>query len=372
VQLDSSNGDAANSLAVTLASARDTTAAVQMYKLALASDSADGTLLGNLAIQYVAMGRYRETDSVLALFTSRHVPFPVGPIRFEELWNQNKYDAAEKLARNMVDSADAVHAARAMQALANIVQLRGRLHEAERLSTPANAALARSAGRAADSYAAAFSQATREGVILGNASRGIAELDSAIRANPVASAPVATLHNVSLAVLAYGQLGSATKARDLLRQYEARLDSGARRRDAVGIARDRGMIAMAEGKTDSAVAYFRQGDVEADGLPTNYCAACTPYLIGIAYDQGHRADSARKYLTKYVDMPSGGHINIDQYYLALTLDRLGELYQDAGDAKRAIDYYSRFVDLWKNADPDLQPRVAEARKRIAALAHANG
>jgi tetratricopeptide (TPR) repeat protein/tRNA A-37 threonylcarbamoyl transferase component Bud32 len=372
VQLDSSNGDAANSLAVTLASARDTTGAVQMYKLALASDSADGTILNNLAGAYLTMGRYREADSVRALFASRHVPFPVGPMRFQELWSQNKYDSAEKLARNLVDSADAVHAARALAALANVVQLRGRLREASRLSTQADAALIRTRGHAADPYATVFSLATRDGVVRGNASRGIAELDSTFRAYPVASAPTTTLQNLSLAIFAYAQLGSAAKARDVLRQLEARLDSSARRNAVVGIARDRGIIAMAEGKTDSAVAYFRQGDVEADGLPTNNCAACTPYLIGIAFDQAHSADSARKYLTEYVDMHNGSHLNVDQYYLALTLLRLGELNQDAGDAKRAISYYSRFVDLWKNADPELQPRVSEARKQIATLARANG
>jgi hypothetical protein len=26
-----------------------------------------------------------------------------------------------------------------------------------------------------------------------------------------------------------------------------------------------------------------------------------------------------------------------------------------------------FVDLWKNADPELQPQVAEVRKRLARL-----
>ena len=372
VQLDSANVDAANTLAVTLSSARDSTGAVHMYKLALANDSADGTILGNLATEYVAMGRYREADSVLALFASRHIPFPVGRVRFVELWNQNKYDAAEKIARAMVDSADAIQAARALGALAGTVRLRGRLHDADRIFAQANAALARTGGRAADSYATVFSQAMEDGVIRGNASRGIAELDSTIRAYPVASAPVATLHNLALAIEAYAQLGAAAKAREVLRQYETRLDSATRRQDAGYIARDRGAIAMAEGKTDSAVAYFRQGDVEADGLPTSNCPACTRYLIGIAYDQGRRADSARKYLTEYLDMQSGGRITIDQYYLAQTLYRLGELSRDAGDTKRAVMYYSEFVELWKNADPELQPRVSDVRKQIASLLHSQG
>ena len=48
--------------------------------------------------------------------------------------------------------------------------------------------------------------------------------------------------------------------------------------------------------------------------------------------------------------------------------RVGELYEQRGDRERAIDYYQRFVDLWLNADPELQPQVEEMRGRIARLA----
>ena len=49
------------------------------------------------------------------------------------------------------------------------------------------------------------------------------------------------------------------------------------------------------------------------------------------------------------------------------LFRMGELYEQRGDQARAADYYSQFAELWRGADPDLQPRVAEARRRLAAL-----
>lgn len=32
--------------------------------------------------------------------------------------------------------------------------------------------------------------------------------------------------------------------------------------------------------------------------------------------------------------------------------------------KKAAEHYSAFVDQWKTADPDLQPKVAEARARL--------
>jgi tetratricopeptide (TPR) repeat protein len=62
----------------------------------------------------------------------------------------------------------------------------------------------------------------------------------------------------------------------------------------------------------------------------------------------------------------------DADYLAGTYKRLGELWQQKGDRQKALGYYLKFVDLWKNADPDLQPRVAEVRRRIARLRDIEG
>ena len=53
--------------------------------------------------------------------------------------------------------------------------------------------------------------------------------------------------------------------------------------------------------------------------------------------------------------------------LGPTYKRLGELYQERGDTAKARDYYGRFVDLWKNADAELQPQVREVRQRLAKL-----
>jgi DNA-binding SARP family transcriptional activator len=58
--------------------------------------------------------------------------------------------------------------------------------------------------------------------------------------------------------------------------------------------------------------------------------------------------------------------------LAPALKRLGELYEAKGDRKRAREYYEKFVTLWKDADPELQPGVKEVRGRLAKLAQEPG
>lgn len=47
--------------------------------------------------------------------------------------------------------------------------------------------------------------------------------------------------------------------------------------------------------------------------------------------------------------------------------RLGELHEAAGSTRQALEHYGRFVELWAEADPSLQPQVAEVRKRLERL-----
>ena len=47
-----------------------------------------------------------------------------------------------------------------------------------------------------------------------------------------------------------------------------------------------------------------------------------------------------------------------------TLERLGQLYDEAADLENAAKYYAMFVELWSDADPVLQPRVQAAQRRL--------
>jgi hypothetical protein len=59
-----------------------------------------------------------------------------------------------------------------------------------------------------------------------------------------------------------------------------------------------------------------------------------------------------------------GYLWEDQDWLAGSFKRLGELYEAAGDLPKAAANLERFVELWKDADPELQPKVRDARERL--------
>jgi tetratricopeptide (TPR) repeat protein len=124
-----------------------------------------------------------------------------------------------------------------------------------------------------------------------------------------------------------------------------------------------GSIALAEKRTDDAIRTFRRMDVDADGLPIS-CAFCLSIALSRAYDQANNADSTIASLERYLGTTITFRINPDTWLLAPAHKRLGELYEARGDAKKAAEHYAAFVELWKRADPDLQPKVAEARTRL--------
>ena len=368
VELDSTNLDAANTLAITLHTVRDYAGAERLYKLAVAADPANGTVMGNLATLYTETGRHATFDSTIATLAKNAPSYPATRLVLNELWTRRNYDSVEREARAHVDTASPSRAVSSRTTLADVATLRGRLSEARRLFGQANDARARIRGDTANPYYVAFYHAILDGELRDDVQRGRAILDGALRETP--SLPMERDPAQWLA-LGYAFLGMPAKARELMQQRDALTDALTRQQEAVYSARLRGAIALAEGKTDSAVAYFRRSDAEADGLPMTEYPFWTPLLIGRAFDRGGMADSARVYMTQYVEMSGSQRAFVDKSWLAPTLYRLGELYQDAGDTKRATEYYGRFVDLWKNADPELQPRVTEARARIDRLNRAN-
>lgn len=52
---------------------------------------------------------------------------------------------------------------------------------------------------------------------------------------------------------------------------------------------------------------------------------------------------------------------------AVAAERLARLYDDRGDLEKAAEYYAVFTEMWKDADPELQPRVEAARERLEEI-----
>ena len=78
--------------------------------------------------------------------------------------------------------------------------------------------------------------------------------------------------------------------------------------------------------------------------------------------QGRDAEAAPLYRSL-----SGQASMLELPYLAPAQLRLGEIAERQGRADEAADHYARVLDLWRDADPALQPLVREARARLGKV-----
>jgi hypothetical protein len=62
----------------------------------------------------------------------------------------------------------------------------------------------------------------------------------------------------------------------------------------------------------------------------------------------------------------------DPLYLAPAQERLAQLYEARGDLAKAAEHYRTFIRLSKNADRELQPRVAEGQRRLTRITATEG
>jgi eukaryotic-like serine/threonine-protein kinase len=199
----------------------------------------------------------------------------------------------------------------------------------------------------------------------GSATPPLARIDSALKRHPLSSIDSLDRPYLTL-VYTYARGGRVAEARRLLQGslgLGTQFHGGKRMRLAA-----RGALAEAEGSDQSAIDAYLEWNRE-DGV----CVVCGLYEAATVYDRMGRADSAIAYFESAVNTPNvAGRIFNESYTLAPSYKRLGELYEARGDRNRASEYYGRFVALWKDADPVLQPTVKDVRTRLARLAQESG
>ncbi len=213
--------------------------------------------------------------------------------------------------------------------------------------------------------------------VRGSSPRAASRLDATLARSPLRALDVEDRPYFGVAV-AYARAGAPDRAHAMMAEYDREVRDTALRRSMEPRQHSAlGEIALAENRPADAMVEFRKADQSPDG-PSDPCSICLPINLARAFDESHQRDSAIVMYERYLDTPFFERIDVphlevdvdplDPAFLAGVHRRLGALYEEKGDAAKALVHYRAFVEQWKNADADLQPMVATARERIAKLA----
>jgi tetratricopeptide (TPR) repeat protein len=366
LELQPNNAIALNNASVEYQWERQFDKAEAYGKRALATDSGSQYYYDNTIGPELALGKFPEADRTIAEL-AKHIP---GSSSLG-LWR-----GAAELARDRFDSAQATfggvyqaatdHRLRRDAAFSvyTVALARGELTAATRWRDQATQA-ALQGGTAVAPLNAAADRAVIAAWFREDPKAAGAILDSALQGGALQKIAPISRPYAQLAY-AYALAGRV----DLARQMVAGFEDSRRSQGRITDEQDRhlmaGAIAMTERDYPGAIRELRAADKWG-------CPVCLLPEIARAYDLSGNADSAvalfrqfadKRYTAYAAQLPDMGAV---AQYTGGAYKRLGELYEAKGDRENAATYYAKFIELWKNADPELQPKVAEVRKRLARL-----
>jgi tetratricopeptide (TPR) repeat protein len=162
--------------------------------------------------------------------------------------------------------------------------------------------------------------------------------------------------------LFYADAGMTDQAKEYLDAFRSEVHPLVQRqRPMMLLHRAEGAVALAEGRYRDAITSYRRF------YSGSKCAVCGLYGLGRAYELAGEADSAVAVYERALHTPGLNRAAEERLTLPPTYERLAALYAERGDRDNAIEFYNRFIELWEDADPELQPRVEEARARLASF-----
>jgi eukaryotic-like serine/threonine-protein kinase len=252
----------------------------------------------------------------------------------------------------------------ALRSLWHLALVQGRLREAERYYVELEPVL-EEAGAVEALARAVVQRAELWQTVVGDTDRSRAELDSLLNRPSLDVLTVgATIAPRTAAALAAG--GDTARAARLVDAWVSLPEESRGDPDAFSPELARARIDLAAGRPDAAVDRLQRatvGNIHA----VNYLPD-----LAYAHELAGEPDSAIAVLERYLTYRHSRRLHRIPGYLGPALLRLGDLYEDAGETDRAVGAYGQLVELWRDADPELQPRVEHARRRIAALTGAGG
>jgi tetratricopeptide (TPR) repeat protein len=189
-----------------------------------------------------------------------------------------------------------------------------------------------------------------------SATAALGTMNAALVRFPLAKIPESDRPYDAVARL-YADAGQPARALALMAE-SARTRLGRQRADGADRRWTNGAVAMGEGRT-------WEGEIEIHGAAESHpCPICALPDLARAYEVAGKPDSAIATYERYLHTPWQRRFETDATELGFALERLGALYQQQKDGAKAAAQYTALLQLWRRADPELEPLLADVRRRL--------
>jgi tetratricopeptide (TPR) repeat protein len=364
LDLDPEDIYALNNSGIVHGELRDWEAAESLYDRALLADSTGLPPYFNMVVAQSNLGEWDRASRTLDVMSDRFAGAPTPPQLAGWLASaQGDYETArDRFATIRERQAGEPYwdMETAMQ-FARLDAVQGRLAEAEDRIEEA-VRVAEGTGNGAGVVRQSMLMSFIDIQTRSDEASAVGRLDDVLERYPLDSiAPLDRPYGGIINLLAYS--GESARARIVLEELAAEVPAELRQPEDMD--RLEAAIAFSERRYDDAIEGFRRTQVGS-------CLLCSVDALAYAYDAAGRADSAIATYERYVETPYFNRLFFDATFLPLALERLAQLYDESGDLPSAAKYYAMFVDLWADADDELQPRVRAAQARLEEVLEETG
>lgn len=335
--------------------------AAAQYAVAIATDSTQRNAYTNLTGELMELGRPDDAERILDLHDARFGKSSTGTRRrFFLATARRDFDAARVVIEEMHEISRSAPIMRSftVYARSGIADVHGKLREANRHAAE-GVAIDSARGNTSQVLLAPLWEAHRSLRQRRDPERAVRELDAALRLRPLHNYTAVSRPYIMIAG-AYAYAGRTDRALELMAEYEREVPEDLRANDAQGRRWLEFNMAMGSGDADGAINRIRAL------APDEVCGPCVEGALAEAHLMRGDTDAAIEHYERFITAPSGERIWQD-FGLAEAHERLADLYADRNDLDNARRHAARFIELWQDADADLQPRVLAKQDLLARL-----
>ncbi len=354
LRIDSGDPTALNNIALIYHRMGDMVRAEEYFRRSLASDTVSVLVAENLSSALWSLGRFDEARETLELALRLTPSTVTARTRLAALpAAEGDYRAAEEALRALVDDPSATQGLRreAARYLGGVLEAQGRLEEAGRIMDAEGGAT--DAELMVDRLIRRFWTELDWYERRDRAEAALAEARALVESS--GEEIPGAFNGLAWACAGFGD---ATCAREFAARSGMPEDPGLL--DPWWHHALRGEIALAEGSHDEAIRRFRFRDQAG-------CWSCSESSVGRVLRARGELEAAADAFDRFLESPSPGRVREREWEVPLVHLWAARLREELGDAPRARHHYTRLLELWEGADPELGPRLDEARAALARL-----